>query len=177
MTLGDRVMASLDGRGIPHALIGAAALAASGVARSTLDLDLLTLDARVLDEAPWTSFRASGVDVEIRRGDADDPLAGVVRIAMAGERPVDIVLGRYAWQRRAVERALRLPDGGRVVQARDLVLLKLYAGGAQDLWDIRQLVAALVGTSLVADVDADLGDLPPGARALWASALKPDTNR
>lgn len=177
MTLGDRVVTALDGRGIAHALIGAAALAAFGVARSTLDIDLLTLDPRVLEPGLWTPFRAAGVDIDIRRGDADDPLAGVVRISMVGDRPVDIILGRHAWQRRAVERALQLPDRSKAVQARDLVLLKLYAGGTQDLWDIRQLVAALEGTSLVTDVAGDLGDLPAEARALWTLALNPETNR
>lgn len=177
MTLGERVMVALAAHGIAHAMIGAAALAASGVARSTLDLDLLTLDPRVLDPHLWTEFRTAGIEVDVRRGDADDPLAGVVRFSMTGERPVDVILGRHPWQRRAVERAQRLPDGIRVVLARDLVLLKLYAGGTQDLWDIRQLVTALAGTALVANVDADLGDLPADARALWTSARHPDTNR
>jgi len=177
MTLGERVMSALGARGIAHAMIGAAALAASGVARSTLDLDLLTLDPRVLDQDLWMVFRTAGIEVDVRRGDADDPLAGVVRISMTGERPVDIILGRYAWQHRAVERAQQLPDGTKVVRARDLVLLKLYAGGTQDLWDIRQLLTVLAGTSLAADVDADLGDLPADARALWTSARHTDTNR
>lgn len=177
MTLGERVTAALETHGIAHAMIGATALAASGVARSTLDLDLLTLDALVLDPQVWTAIRAAGVEVEVRRGDLEDPLAGVVRLSMANERPVDIILGRYAWQRRAVERARQLPNGSKVVQARDLVLLKLYAGGTQDLWDIRQLVAVVDDSSLVADVESDLGDLPATARALWANALQPDTNR
>jgi hypothetical protein len=174
MTLDQRVVVALDARAIAHALIGAAALAAAGVARSTLDLDLLTIDSRVLDPVAWQPFLAEGVDVEIRRGDHDDPLAGVVRLSLAGERPVDIILGRHGWQGRAVDRARRLPSGARVVQARDLVLLKLYAGGTQDLWDIRQLLAAQDGASLAAEVEADLGDLPPDARRLWVAAQRPD---
>ncbi len=177
MTLGDRVMTALDERGIPHALIGAAALAASGVARSTLDLDLLTLDPRILDQEMWSSLRSAGVDIDVRRGDVDGALAGVVRVTMPGERPVDLILGRHAWQQRAVERAQQLPGGAKVVLARDLVLLKLYAGGTQDLWDIRQLMTALVGTSLAADVEADLGELPADARALWASVRNPGAVR
>lgn len=177
MTLGDRVMAALDERGIAHALIGAAALAASGVARSTLDLDLLTLDPRVLDQGLWAKLCTTGVDVEVRRGDTDDPLAGVVRISMGGERPVDIILGRHPWQARAVDRAQRLPGGTRVVMARDLVLLKLYAGGTQDLWDVQQLLAALDATTLAADVEVDLADLPADARALWARVRNPDHAR
>jgi len=60
MTLGDRVMSALDARGIAHALIGAAALAAAGVARSTLDLDLgeLPADGRDL----WTTVRRPGAN-------------------------------------------------------------------------------------------------------------------
>jgi hypothetical protein len=38
---------------IPFALIGASALAARGVSRSTHDLDLLTTDSRVLDPTLW----------------------------------------------------------------------------------------------------------------------------
>jgi len=52
MTLLDRVAELLDAHGSPHALIGAAALAAAGIARSTFDVDLL-----VVDESVWTSAR------------------------------------------------------------------------------------------------------------------------
>ena len=48
MTLLDRVAAVLDSQSVPHALIGVAALAAAGVARSTFDVDLLVVDAAVL---------------------------------------------------------------------------------------------------------------------------------
>lgn len=177
MTLGDRVMSALDARGIAHALIGAAALAAAGVARSTLDLDLLTVDPRVLDQAGWAALRDAGVEVEVRRGDSDDPLAGVVRLSMTGERPVDIILGRHAWQGRAVDRAQQLPSGFRVVMPRDLVLLKLYAGGTQDLWDIRQLLMVLDSPQLAAEVEADLSDLPAEARDLWTTTRRPDATR
>ena len=177
MTLGDRVMSALDARGIAHALIGAAALAASGVARSTVDLDLLTLDSRVLEHDLWTTLREAGVEVDIRIGDVDDPLAGVVRISSTGQRPVDIILGRHSWQRRAVGRARLLPNGVKVVRPSDLVLLKLYAGGTQDLWDIRQLLEAVNDTDLVAEVEADLGELPADARALWNIVRRPDATR
>jgi hypothetical protein len=172
MTLGRRVSRLLDSEGIHHALIGAAALAAAGVARSTLDLDMLTTDERALDHRIWDPVRASGVAVDVRRGDADDPLAGVVRVSASGERPVDLVLGRHAWQRRAVDRAITLATGDRVVQPRDLVLLKLYAGGTQDLWDIRQLLDINSDPTLIAHVEADLAELPAAARGLWAEVQR-----
>ena len=169
MTLLDRVGASLDAEGIPHALIGAAALAAAGVARSTFDIDLLTGDPRVLREEIWTRLRAAGVFVEIRRGDADDPLGGVVRLELAGERPVDLIVAKHAWQSRAVERAGRVGDGPAVVSPPDLILLKLYAGGTQDLWDIRELLRLPGGAAWVAAVELDLTVLPAFVRARWHS--------
>ena len=75
-----------------------------------------------------------------------------------------------AWQQRAVARARTLPGGLRVVLPRDLVLLKLYAGGTQDLWDIRQLLISTDRAALIAEVEEDLTELPPPAAALWAVA-------
>jgi len=170
MTLAARVTALLDAAQVAHAVIGAAALAAAGVVRSSLDLDLLTLDGRVLDRGFWAGLSEAGTAVDVRRGDMDDPLAGLVRVTAAGERPVDLIVGRYAWQERAVTRARTLSSGQRVVQARDLVLLKLYAGGTQDLWDIRQLLALPTGAGLSAEVEEDLPALPASAAALWRSA-------
>jgi hypothetical protein len=177
MTLLERVVALLRHHGIAHALIGAAALAARGIARSTFDIDLLTVDRRVLDPALWDSLRASHTTIEIRQGDADDPLAGVGRIDQEGERPVDIVLGRHAWQARAIERADDLPGGPPVVAARDLVLLKLYAGGAQDLWDVRELLRLPGAERLVSDVTEDLEPLPAAMRARWSDALPQDEQK
>jgi hypothetical protein len=174
MTLGRRVARQLDAEGIPHALIGAAALAAAGVARSTFDVDLLTIDDRALDHTVWDPLRQTGVVVEVRRGDADDPLAGVVRLSARDDRPVDVVIGRHAWQQRAIDRARTLTTGDRVVQPRDLVLLKLYAGGTQDLWDIRQLLDLGADSKLIADVDADLDELPASARERWAEVRRAD---
>jgi hypothetical protein len=48
VTLLEQVTARLDAERIPYALIGAAALAAAGIARSTFDIDLLTTDRRCL---------------------------------------------------------------------------------------------------------------------------------
>jgi len=159
----DRVCTVLDVLGIPYALIGAAALAARGVARSTFDIDLLTTDARVLDAGTWQSFDAG---VDIRRGDLDDPLLGVVRVTTGEERPIDVVVGRQAWQSRAVQRAERIGGRAPVVLARDLVLLKLYAGGSQDLWDIAELLRH-APDSLRTEVADDLAALPETMRERW----------
>ena len=162
----DRVTAILDEHQIAHALIGAAALAARGIARSTYDVDLLTTDLRVLDPRVWDTLPQDAVD--IRRGDVDDPLAGVIRIAIGMDRPVDVVVGKHQWQQRAVDRAEAIAGVTRVVLARDLVLLKLYAGGTQDLWDIRELLS-LGDSPLREEVTADLAALPTLLQRRWAA--------
>jgi hypothetical protein len=165
MTPLDRVCDVLDQHSIGYALIGAAALAVYGVARSTFDIDLLATDRGVLDAALWTAF---GDQAEIRRGDADDPLAGVVRITSGDDRPIDIVVGKLAWQTRAVDRARPFGDRAPVVEACDLVLLKLYAGGDQDLWDVRELLKQS-DRSLHSAVTAALDGLPADLHARWES--------
>jgi hypothetical protein len=175
LTLLGRVVATLERAAIPHALIGAAALAAHGTSRSTVDIDLLAVDPSCLDPRLWAGLRNSGVAVDLRRGDDSDPLAGVVRFTAAADRPVDLVVGRSAWQRSAVERA----EPGRfgsvtmpILRAADLILLKLFAGGPQDAWDIAQLLAAGDRRALAADVERRLPDLPPTAASLWRT-LRP----
>lgn len=171
MSLVERVAAILDRADAPYAVIGAAAMAARGVGRSTRDVDLLTLSTAWLDSTWWAPLTAAGTEVSVSRGDADDPLAGVVRFHAEGERPVDLVVGRHRWQQDVLERAEPAIVGGAslpTVLAPDLVLLKLYAGGSQDAWDIEQMLAGPDREALVAAVATSLDDLPARCRRLWS---------
>jgi predicted nucleotidyltransferase len=155
LTLFQAVVARLHERGAPFALIGAAAMAVHGVSRATRDLDILVLDPACLTSSYW---------------DADDPLRGVVRLRTEGEPPVDVVVGKGAWQARIATRALEVEiEGVRVPVASriDLILLKLYAGGNQDAWDIAQLLEGPEHAEMVADVERGLAALGPDAHALW----------
>jgi hypothetical protein len=173
VTLLERVAHLLTQQRIAHALIGAAALAVHGVSRSTLDQDLLVHDRRVLESDLWLPLPGAPI-VDIRRGDSDDPLAGVVRLTEGTERVVDVVVGRHKWQEDILARATSI--GGHelpVVQRADLILLKLYAGGSQDKWDIEQLLAIDSSTVTMAAVDAHLASLPTRSREMWASLQHP----
>jgi len=164
------VSAHLAARGVAHALVGAGALAVHGVSRSTFDLDLLAVDAAVLDPAFWSPLATRGARADVRAGEGDDPLRGVVRLSQSGMRPVDLVVGRSAWQAEALARAVATPVGAAsipVVTRADLALLKLFAGGPQDAWDLEQLLAAGERSDLAAEVEARLARLPPEAAALW----------
>jgi hypothetical protein len=165
------VVAVLRERRIPFAVVGAAAMAVHGVARSTFDLDLLTPDPQPLTRPMWASLERRSVTIEIRVGDADDPLAGVVRLTGADVTVVDLIVGRGAWQAAIVDRALPHTLEGIVVPvatAADLIALKLYAGGPQDAWDVEQLLQAGNRAALAAAVETLLPSLPEEAHRLWA---------
>lgn len=168
MNLTEQVARRLAEESIPFALIGASALAAYGVARSTQDTDLFAVSSRVLSQDVWQALVTAGVDVDIRRGDDDDPLLGVVRCSV-DRQAVDVVVGRYQWQRAMLDRANRLSLAEMelpVVTPSDLILLKLYAGGLQDRWDILQLLQT--GSAAVVDeVEQRLEELPSGCAELW----------
>jgi hypothetical protein len=165
------VSSTLESARIPYALVGAGAMAAHGIGRSTLDLDLLATSPAVLSGRFWGSLFVEGIRADVRRGDADDPLAGIVRFDSEGETPVDLVVGRSPWQEGVIERATRLEIGEMklpVARAADLILLKLYAGGSQDLWDVQQLLAAGDRDALAREVESRLAELPDESSALWS---------
>jgi predicted nucleotidyltransferase len=166
------VTATLDAAGVRYAVIGAGALAAHGIARSTFDLDLFTTDAVTLEQQTWALAAVdSRIQLEIRRGDSSDPLAGIVRLAAAGERDLDVVVGRHRWQTDVVERAVPIESAGvrlPIVTPADLILLKLYAGGSQDYWDIEQLLAREDRDAIIGTVNSRIGPLSPDHHAAWA---------
>lgn len=164
-----RVVHVLEARQIPFALIGAAAMAAHGVSRATQDTDLFSVGPSVLEPAVWEALANDDVEVDVRHGDEDDPLLGVVRCT-DGNDVLDVVVGRSKWQREIVARAssthlppLTIP----IVTVEDLVLLKLYAGGIQDRWDIQQLLVSTNAAAVVPSVDARVSALPERCQELW----------
>ncbi len=169
-----RVVAILSDENITFVVIGASAMAAHGVSRSTIDIDLMTLDSRALKTATWSGLISQGFNIDIRHGDAEDPLRGVVRFESPGQRPVDLIVGHGGWQTLIIERpesasfeGLELPVVGKV----DLILLKLYAGGPQDLWDIRQLLDSEGSETLRLEVERALQEVPHSLQTTWTKVV------
>lgn len=167
MTLLGRALSYLESRNVTSALIGGGALAVHGVARATEDLDLLAVETRILDPAFWTEWSGPG-EPEPRRGDAEDPLAGVVRLADTGSA-VDVIVGKEAWMPAVLARRFFVVLSGEkvpVVEAADLVLTKLAARGPLDLLDVRLLLGGISG--LGGQVEERLAGLPSSLREAWS---------
>ncbi len=176
MTLLGDVVAILERAEIHHALIGAAAMAVHGVSRATADIDLFTVDDRALRRELWAELELGGDEIRLLRGDFEDPLAGSIRLSRARDEIVDVVVGRYAWQAEIVESAMPTPVGGvtvKVARPAGLVLLKLYAGGPKDAWDIQSLLESHdLSDDIQSEVNGAVSRLPVESRKLWARLLE-----
>ena len=175
MKLLARVAEVLSDAKIDVVVIGASAMAVYGVSRSTVDVDLMTIDTKALRSSVWTGLESEGVDIDLRFGDIQDPLRGVVRFEVEGQRPVDLIVGHGGWQADILNQAepaifegVELPVVGKV----DLILLKLFAGGPQDLWDIRQLLDFDQSNDLQHLVNAALEELPAAFRRVWSKVVE-----
>ena len=132
----------LEREQIEYAMIGAFAMVARNASCTTFDVDFLTTDRKVLD-LDWQNAIGREVSIEVRRGEHDDPLAGVVRFASRGQISCEIVLGRWDWQSEIVKRAERLEVQGALIpvaRAADLCVPKIDAGSPQDLRDVTLLL-------------------------------------
>lgn len=140
MTEEARVRSALSAAGVPYCLIGATAMSVWGYARFTADIDILTMDERVLVRAFWEPSGLTASIGAIRRGDGSDPLGGLVRFNPAPA--VDVIVGRGAIMQEAVESAMVHAELGPVATALMIALLKIDAGGVKDRWDVAQLLLA-----------------------------------
>lgn len=146
----EKIAAILARNGIDAALIGAAALAAHGYARSTEDLDLATgVDPRRLEDIA-SDLRREGFTVEVSEPDADDPLGGVVSVSAEGIDRIEIVNfcnppsgGFPALVEAALQDAVTLREGAtlRVVTLQHLLVFKLYSGGRKSRNDVFELLS------------------------------------
>ena len=140
-----RVVTALDRLEVPYALIGGLAVAARGVVRATEDVDFIVGIPLIEASSLERSLRENGFPATLHHAAADDPIGAVIRltIPLSGrEVKCDILLASRAWQNRAISNATPIDLGTFVVnvaQPADLFLLKLYAGGPQDLLDAAQL--------------------------------------
>lgn len=138
-----RLVSVLEQAGIPYALIGGLAVSAWGTPRATEDIDMLAAVAPTIDLD--TSLRSAGFEPEWRRGEPDDPVPLFLRLTRGPGQPgVDVIAATRDWEREILDRAVRIPVTETltvsVVTAGDLIILKLLAGGPQDLADVANLL-------------------------------------
>lgn len=140
---------------ISFALIGGLAVSAWGAVRATEDIDLLAdsspspLKNRRLQADVQQCLEKRGCIAEWRAGDPDDPIPLLLRVGLPGPlRPLgaDILWAHRRWQREALARRITVKLSRLqvfVLRPEDLILMKLEAGGPQDLLDVERLLSNL----------------------------------
>lgn len=138
---------------VRFALIGGLAMSAWGAVRATEDIDLLADSApsplrnREFRDALRGFLEARGCTAEWRIGGADDPIPLLLRVELPGRGrglKADILWAHKRWQREALARTVTVKVARLkvvVLHPEDLVLMKLEAGGPQDLLDVERLLS------------------------------------
>jgi hypothetical protein len=139
------VVALLLREKVNYAVIGAVAAAVYGAVRASLDADavlsLTTGSARSLERA----FAAAGLHTQLRLGDADDPIPGLLALTDGFGNRVDLLIGLRGLEPAAFSRTIEVPFQGqslRFIGREDFVAMKVFAGGPQDIADAEQVIAA-----------------------------------
>ena len=155
-----------------YALIGGFAVSAWGVPRATHDVDI-ALGLGASDPAALSRF----LQAEFRLGEPDDPLRGVFRMSVSiGDQsiPVQLILLPPLWDAIVFQDLKSLSVSGcllSVVSWQALVLLKLYAGGPQDLLDAKQILAIRQPTADERHIVAALAD-KVGLASAWQALIR-----
>jgi hypothetical protein len=90
----------------------------------------------------------NGCHTEWRVGDADDPIPLLLRVNLPqifGDIGADILWAHKHWQQEALQRSIAIEVLNRrvyILHPADLILMKLDAGGPQDLFDVKQMLSA-----------------------------------
>ncbi|MBI3303405.1 MAG: hypothetical protein HYZ72_15180 [Deltaproteobacteria bacterium] len=137
---------------IRFALIGGLAVSAWGRVRATQDIDVLAdsdpspIQDRALRVRLTAFWEARGCAVEWRAGTVDDPIALLLRLGLPRRvrMTADILWAQKQWQREALKRACSVRVSRAtvfVLHPEDLILMKLEAGGPQDLLDVEGILS------------------------------------
>jgi hypothetical protein len=131
------------------ALIGGLAVSAWSPPRATMDIDLLVLTKTENLDHVVKALSDAGMPAELRRGGSDDPVPYLIRSDF-----LDIIIATKTYQAEAVGKSIAVNVAGKeipVVSPEYLIILKLKAGGPQDLADVKELLAGnLVDKPLLA---------------------------
>ena len=172
----------LAARSIDYAVIGALAASLHGAGRASLDAGLVVsasvMEGSQIDEA----LKRAGLATELRRGDLEDAIPGLVRVSDSFGNQVDVLLGIRGLGPKAFSRTVEVPLEGtrlRFVGREDFIAMKVAAGGPIDLVDAENAIAAdpksldvellrnlgmRFGTSAPASLEKMLGELGTGQK-------------
>ena len=139
---------------VAYAAIGALALSVHGAVRGTTDVDALLFTTPQQLAKLRAVFDRAGFATELRRGDADDPIPAMLVLSDRHNNHVELLAGLRGMDPAVVSRIVEVPFMGvnlRIVGREDLIAMKCFAGGPQDILDAQSAYRSAQGP-----VDLDL---------------------
>jgi len=134
------VIEFLNKRGVAYAIIGAFAASFYGVIRASLDADAVISILSPEDTADLClKLRFLGLNVVHRKGDRDDPIAGVINIEDRFLNRVDLLMGIRGMKHETFLRCQQAQFLGisiKLVSIEDFIALKIFAGSPKDIGDV-----------------------------------------
>jgi predicted nucleotidyltransferase len=131
-----------------YSLIGALAVAARARPRATKDIDfLVSADRDFFFKTFPEILKKKGYELKVFKGEINDPVNGLIRIYDKGDKTelADIIPVLWNWQDEIIMAAEKIKVFDvpiPVARIEDLIVLKLKAGGPQDMIDAEELAKA-----------------------------------
>lgn len=129
---------------VDYAVIGAMAASFHGVVRASLDADAI-LSMTVQSLTPLQNhFKKAGFKTTLRKGNFEDPIAGVLAVSDVHDNRVDLLVGIKGFDPDAFIRAKSASFQGtklRMIGLEDFIAMKIFAGGVQDASDAQKAIA------------------------------------
>jgi hypothetical protein len=151
---------------VQYAVVGAFAVSFYGVPRATSDADTVVwFSGSGKSEQDLKDYLlAAGYDAQLNRGDIDDPISGAIVVKDRHGNRADLLLGVRGMNPDAASRCVSaslLDSSIRIIGAEDLIAMKVFAGGPQDLEDVRgilQVSGHLLNLQLLRSLTRRYGD-------------------
>jgi hypothetical protein len=135
---------------IDYAVIGALAASIHGAVRASMDADAVVSLGLNAAQRLQQLFEAMSLQTELNRGDAEDPIPGLLRLSDQFGNRVDLLIGLRGMETDAYSRTLVVPFQGtalKFIGREDFIAMKVFAGGPVDIADATRAITA-AGTSL-----------------------------
>ena len=144
----------LQRENVDYAVIGAFALSVHGAIRGTTDVDALLFTTPQRLGRLRAVFDRAGFASELRSGDPEDPILGMLILSDGNNNHVELLGGLRGMDPAIFSRTVEVQFRGvnlRFVGREDLIAMKCFAGGPQDLIDAQSAYRSAQGP-----VDLDL---------------------
>jgi hypothetical protein len=135
---------------IPYVIVGAFAASFYGQVRASVDADaVISVDGREKTlEKLSVSLEKIGYKVELRHGDAQDPVRGVMSIQDKFHNRVDLLTGIRGMNDDIFDRAVTasfIKKKIKIVSVEDFIAMKVFAGSFKDIEDVVVVLAVCKG--------------------------------